>query len=312
MTDFWKDKIILLTGGAGFLGTALAKTLVERGAQEANMTIPRSREHDLRHRDVAAALVEGKDIVFHLAATVGGIAFNREHPAEVFYENAAMALHLIDASWRAGVQKFIGIGSIVEHPVTSPMPLREGSLWEGYPDPANSAYALAKRFMLAQSQFYRTQYGFNAIHLMPVKLYGPGMRFDPQYGQVVPMLIEKILQAKTAGDKNIEVWGTGKAAREFLYVDDAAQALALAAERYDGPEPVNIGSGVETPISDLAVLLCRLLGYGGAIHWDAEKPEGALRSAADTSKALSFGFRAATSLEEGLQKTIDWYMRYKK
>ena len=313
MIDFWKDKRVLLTGGGGFLGAAVRRVLTERGLPAEAVMVPRSQEHDLRQKDVAAKIARGRDIVIHLAATVGGIAFNKEHPAEVFYDNAAMALHLIDASWRAGAKKFVGVGSVVAHPTDAPMPLREGNVWQGYPDPVNAAYALAKRFMLAQSQFYRAQYGFNAIHLMPVKIYGPGMHFDPQFGQVIPMLIGKVEDAKREGRKNIEVWGSGNATREFLYVDDAAEAVVLAAERYDGSEPVHIGSGVETPIRDLATSLCRLMRYDGGIIWDSTKPEGSLRSVADVSKAAAaFGFTASTSLEEGLSKTLDWFYRYKK
>lgn len=308
MHDFCRDKRIVVTGGAGFLGQAVIAKLLERGAAREQVIIPRSREFDLRHRDAAESVVKGCNMVIHLAASVGGISFNKTYPSRVFYDNTAMALHLIDAAQKAGVEKFIGVGSIIEYPEHAILPLREEYLWDGYPDAANSAYALAKRCMLAQSQFYRREFGFNAIHLMPVKLYGPGMRVDPENVQVVASLIRKIVEAQKSRRNFIEVWGSGKATREFLYVEDAAEAIVLAAERYNGEEPVNIGSGQETTIKELAEMLCSLLDFNGDIVWNAAMPEGQLRSVCDTSRAKElFQFSAKTSLKDGLRRTVGWY-----
>lgn len=308
MRDFWRDRRIVVTGGAGFLGQAVLVKLLERGVARGQVIIPRSREFDLRRCDAAASAVKGCNMVIHLAASVGGISFNKTYPGRVFYDNTAMALHLIDAAHKAGVEKFIGVGSIVEYPEHAILPLREEHLWDGYPDAANSAYAFAKRCMLAQSQFYRREFGFNAIHLMPVKLYGPGMRVDPENAQVIASLIRKIIEAQKRGRDFIEVWGSGKATREFLYVEDAAEAIVLAAERYNGEEPVNVGSGQETTIKELAETLCSLLDFKGDIIWNAAMPEGQLRSVCDTSRAKElFRFLAKTSLKDGLRRTVGWY-----
>ena len=313
MADFWKEQRILLTGGGGFLGTAIAEKLRGRGVPKNHIIIPRSRDYDLREKAVVSSLVRGADMVIHCAAAVGGIQFQRENPAKVFYDNVAMALFLVDEAWRQGVKKFVGVGSIVEHPAESPFPLREENIWNGCPDVSNSAYALAKRSLLAASQFYRFQYGFNAIHLLPVKLYGPGMRFGSEAGQVIAMLIDKIARAKKEHAQSIEGWGTGNATREFLYVDDAAEAILLAAEKYNDLEPVHVGSGIETSIRDLADLLMRLMTYDGVVHWNSNMPEGQLRSVADVEKAKqAFGFTAATPLEEGLRKTVSWFLEYQK
>ena len=308
MNDFWKNKRVLVTGGAGFLGKAVVKKLLERGVKEDGIFIPRSREYDLREREAAKTVTQNKDLVIHLAATVGGIGFNKDNAGRVFYDNVMMAANLIHEAWLSSVEKFVGIGSIVEHPEFAPVPFREEGLWDGYPDKINSSYALAKRFMLAQSQFYRQQYGFNAIHLLSANLYGPGDNLDPRFSYVIPALIKKVADAKEEGKNYIEAWGTGGATREFLYVEDAAEGIVLAAEKYNGPEPINLGSGTEISIRDLTDLICRLMNFNGEIRWDVSSPAGQPRRVLDITRAKeAFGFVAKTALEDGLRKTVDWY-----
>lgn len=304
-----KDKKILVTGGGGFLGKFIVKKLLDRGISENNIFTPSFQEFDLRIREKCDVVVQKKDIVIHLAAKVGGILFNKKHPAEAFYDNAMMALNLIEASYKAGVQKFVGIGTVCAYPKIIPMPFKEENLWNGYPEETNAPYGLAKKMMLAQSQAYNQQYGFNAIHLVMINLYGPGDNFNPESSHVIPALIKKVADAKKINSNYIEVWGTGKATREFLYVEDAAEGIILAAEKYDKPEPVNLGSGMEISIKDLIETICRLMDFKGEIRWDSSKPDGQPRRTLDVSRAeKEFSFKAKVNFEEGLKKTINWYL----
>ncbi len=305
-------KKILVTGGAGFLGSHIIDVLKGRGVKAENIFIPRSKECDLRVRENCDEIVKGKDIVIHLAARVGGIGFNREKPAELFYDNAIMSIQLMDAAYRAGVSKFVAVGTVCAYPKFTPVPFRESDLWNGYPEETNAPYGLAKKMSLVQAQAYRRQYGFNAIYLLPVNLYGPGDNFDPGSSHVIPALIKKVDEAKKVNSSFLEVWGSGSASREFLYVEDAAEGIVLAAEKYDKPEPVNLGSGSEISIKDLVSLICRLMDFRGEIRWDKSKPDGQPRRCLDVSGALQkFGFKAKTGFEEGMKKTIDWYLNSK-
>jgi GDP-L-fucose synthase len=308
MTDFWTSRRVTVTGGAGFLGSAVVGRLRKSGATE--IFIPRSSEYDLRTRDgIARALADGRpDLIIHLAAVVGGIGANRENPGRFFYENAIMGIELMEQARLAGVAKFVGVGTVCSYPKFTPVPFHEDDLWNGYPEETNAPYGLAKKMLLVQGQAYREQYGFDAIHLLPVNLYGPGDNFDPASSHVIPALIRKCIEARDRGDAYIEAWGTGAASREFLYVEDAARGIVLASERYDGADPVNLGVGSEITIRDLTELIVRLTGFKGEIRWDASKPNGQPRRALDTSRARErFGFDAATSFEDGLRRTIEWY-----
>jgi GDP-L-fucose synthase len=307
--NFWRGKSVVVTGGAGFLGSLVVAKLRERGATD--IFVPRSKNYDLRDLVAVRRLLgeTSPDIVLHLAARVGGIAANRAHPAEFFYDNLMMGTQLLHESWRAGVRKFVAIGTVCAYPKDTPVPFKEEDLWNGYPEETNAPYGLAKKMQLVQSQAYRQQYDFNSIFLLPVNLFGPGDNFDPDTSHVIPALIKKCMGARMAEDEYVEVWGTGKATREFLYVNDAAEGIVLAAERYDGMEPVNIGSGNEISIRHLAELIARLTGFSGEVRWDSSKPDGQPRRCLDTSRAAHlFGFRARTSLEEGLGLTIQWYV----
>lgn len=302
---FWKDKSVVVTGGAGFLGSFVVTKLRERGAT--SIFIPNSRAYDLRDLGAIRRMLEAArpDLVIHLAARVGGIGANRANPATFFYDNLMMGTQLLHESYRHGVKKFVAIGTVCAYPKFTPVPFKEEDLWNGYPEETNAPYGLAKKMLLVQSQAYRQQYGFNSIFLLPVNLYGPGDNFDPTSSHVIPALIRKCVEAKERGDEYIEVWGTGSATREFLYVEDAAEGIVLAAERYDGPEPVNLGSGMEISIRDLVHLIARLTGFEGEIRWDSSKPDGQPRRCLDTSRAeLAFGFRARTCFEEGLRRTL--------
>jgi GDP-L-fucose synthase len=302
------DRRVMVTGGGGFLGRAVATRLADAGAS--GVFIPRSRDYDLRTRDgVARALADGRpEIVIHLAAVVGGIGANRENPGRFFYENAVMGIELMEQARLAGVAKFVQIGTVCSYPKFTPVPFHEDDLWSGYPEETNAPYGLAKKMLLVQGQAYRQQYGFDVIHLIPVNLYGPGDNFDPASSHVIPALIKKCVDARERGDGHIEVWGTGAASREFLYVEDAAEAIVLATERYDGPEPVNLGVGREITIRELVELIARLTDFRGEIRWDPSKPDGQPRRALDTSRAREwFGFEAKTSFEDGLRATIAWY-----
>ncbi|HUX35685.1 MAG TPA: GDP-L-fucose synthase [Candidatus Paceibacterota bacterium] len=303
-----KQKHILVTGGSGFLGTQIVKKLISRGVLESDIIAPRKKDYDLRRREICDNLTKGIDVVIHAAGTVGGVAFNREHPAVAFYDNAVMSLNLIDSSYRAGVQKFVGIGTVCEYPKFSPIPFKEDDLWNGYPEETNAAYGLAKKMMLIQSQAYRAEYGFNAVHLLLTNLYGPGDNFDAKNSHALVALVRKTVEAATKGEKFIEVWGKGKATREFLYVEDAAEAIVLAAEKYNGANPVNIGSGEEISIKALAELIMKLINFQGEIKWDPSKPDGQPRRSLDVSRAQKeFGFKAKTPLDVGLRKTIEWW-----
>jgi GDP-L-fucose synthase len=298
----------MVTGGGGFLGRAVVARLGQGGVRE--VFVPRSSRYDLRTADgVRAALADGRpDIVIHLAAVVGGIGANRENPGRFFYENAAMGIELMEQARTSGVAKFVQIGTVCSYPKFTPVPFREDDLWGGYPEETNAPYGLAKKMLLVQGQAYRQQYGFDVIHLIPVNLYGPGDNFDPASSHVIPALIKKCIDAREAGADHIEVWGTGSASREFLYVDDAAEGIVLATERYDDPDPVNLGVGSEITIRDLVELIVRLTGFRGEIRWDPTKPDGQPRRALDTSRARErFGFVAKTSFEDGLRETIAWY-----
>lgn len=298
----------MVTGGAGFLGRSVVRRLEGVGVRD--IFIPRSADYDLRTtQGVAAALsIARPEVVIHLAAVVGGIGANRENPGRFFYENAAMGIALMEQSRLAGVEKFVQIGTVCSYPKFTPVPFREDDLWNGYPEETNAPYGTAKKMLLVQGQAYREQYDFDVIHLIPVNLYGPSDNFDPASSHVIPALIKKCIDARDAGDDHIVVWGTGSASREFLYVDDAAEGIVLATERYDGAEPVNLGVGREITIRDLVTLIVKLTGFRGEVRWDPSKPDGQPRRALDTSRAMErFGFRAATSFEEGLRRTIASY-----
>ena len=306
--SFWSTKSVLVTGGSGFLGRSVVAALGARGA--GRVFVPRSADYDLREvSDVRRCLADARpDLVIHLAAVVGGIGANREHPGEFFYENAVMGIHLIEEARRAGVEKFVTVGTVCSYPKYAAVPFREENLWDGYPEETNAPYGLAKKMLLVQSQAYREQYGFNAIYLIPVNLYGPGDNFDPASSHVIPALVKKCIDARDSGSPTIEVWGTGTASREFIYVDDAAEGIVAAAERYDGGDPVNIGASFEVTIRDLVDLIVELTGYRGEVRWDATKPDGQPRRMLDTSRALDrFGFSATTPFRGGLQATIAWY-----
>lgn len=300
---------VLVTGGAGFLGSRVVASLRRHGYRE--IAAPRSRDYDLVDGAAVRRLLADTrpEVVIHLAARVGGIGANRAHPADFFYDNLLMGAQLMHESWRAGVRKFVAIGTVCAYPKHARVPFREDALWEGYPEETNAPYGLAKKMLLVQAQAYRAQYGFNAIYLLPVNLYGPGDNFDPASSHVIPALIAKFIRAKERGAPAVEVWGTGRATREFLYVDDAAEGIALATLRYDGAEPVNLGSGMEISIHELAELIAKIVGYRGTILFDASQPDGQPRRCLDTSRAEAwFGFQARTRFDEGLRRTIDWYL----
>ncbi len=309
----WAEKKICVTGGAGFLGAHLQEDLRQRGAE--HLFIPTIEEYDLvQGQDIQRMLKDSDpDIIIHLAAHVGGIGANREHPAEFFYDNLMMGVQLMHQAYEAGVEKFVAIGTVCAYPKFTPVPFSEDDLWKGYPEETNAPYGLAKKMLLVQSQAYRDQYGFNSIFLLPVNLYGPGDNFDPRSSHVIPALIRKCIEAQEAGEDHIVVWGDGSPTREFVYVKDAARGLALATERYNKSDPVNIGSGFEISIKDLVEKIARMTGFEGDLVWDTSKPNGQPRRALDTSRAKEeFGFTARTDFDEGLQATIDWYRQSRK
>lgn len=306
--DFWRDKRVVVTGGGGFLGSHVVESLRERGY--ANPFVPSSRDYDLRREaDIVRLFDKSRpDVIIHLAAVVGGIGANRENPGRFFYDNVMMGVQLLEQARRFGVTKFVTIGTVCSYPKFTPVPFREEELWSGYPEETNAPYGLAKKMLLVQGQAYRQQYGLNSIHLLPVNIYGPRDNFDPASSHVIPALIKKCVDAVEADEDAVTVWGTGKATREFLYVADAAEGIVLAAERYEGDEPVNLGAGVEISIKELVELIARLTGFKGKIRWDTSRPDGQPRRLLDTVRAEKhFGFKAGTSFETGLQRTVEWY-----
>jgi GDP-L-fucose synthase len=300
---------IVVTGGAGFLGSYVVESLRQRGCER--ITVPRSADFDLREAGPIQRLLDtaAPDVIIHLAAVVGGIGANRANPGRFFYDNAMLGTQLMEAARRADVAKFVAIGTICAYPKHAPIPFRESELWDGYPEETNAPYGLAKKMMLVQAQAYRAQYGFNAIYLLPVNLYGPRDNFDPESSHVIPALIRKCLEARERGDAEVVLWGDGSPTREFLYAADAAEAICLATERYDGGEPVNIGSGQEITIRDLAEVIAKEVGYPGQVVWDATQPNGQPRRCLDVTRARDwFGFEARTPFIDGIRATIAWYL----
>ncbi|MBU2524243.1 GDP-L-fucose synthase [Patescibacteria group bacterium] len=299
---------ILLTGGNGFLGGFVREKLIERGVREGKIIIPRSKENDLRDIEVVRKILKGVDIVIHLAGNVGGIGYNMKYPGSLFYDNLMMGTQLIHESYWAGVKKFLGICTVCSYPKYTSIPFKEGNLWDGYPEETNAPYGLAKKSMIVQGMAYRKQYDFNSIFLLPVNLYGPRDNFDPERSHVIPAIIKKCFDAIENNDDYIRVWGDGSVSREFLYVEDCAEAIIKSLERYDKSEPVNIGSGMEIKIKELVRIIAKFTGFNGEIIWDTGKPNGQPRRCMDVTRAESeFGFKARTNFEDGLKRTIDWY-----
>lgn len=327
-SHFWEDKKVIVTGGAGFLGSYVTEKLRQRRAKE--IITPRVEQYDLTQisairrlfddaeihpssADKAGKSSQEEVIIIHLAALVGGIEANRKRPADYFYTNLIMGVQLMHEAWKAGVGKFVAIGSICAYPKFTPLPFKEENLWDGYPEETNAPYGLAKKMLLVQAQAYRRQYGFNAIYLLPVNLYGPGDNFDLQTSHVIPALIRKCVEAQQRGEDRIVVWGDGSPTREFLYVADAAEGILLAAEHYNNSQPVNLGSGQEISIKELVERISRLTGFSGQLVWDTSKPNGQPRRVLDTSKAVKyFGFRAETQFEDGLRQTIVWFREHNR
>jgi GDP-L-fucose synthase len=306
--DFWAQQRVLVTGGTGFLGRHLTARLAQRGAGQ--VFTPNSADYDLTRAAQVEALFAATrpDLVLHLAARVGGIGANQASPADLYLENLLMGTYVIEGARRAGSAKTVVVGTICSYPKHTPVPFSEDSLWQGYPEETNAPYGVAKLAQLVQAQVNRAQYGQNVIYLMPTNLYGPGDKFNAAVSHVIPALIKKCVEAREAGADHIEVWGTGSASREFLYVDDAAEGILLAAERYDGPEPVNLGADDELPIRELVPLVAEATGFEGEIRWDTSRPDGQPRRRVDASRAAEFGFKAATSFRDGLRRTVDWYL----
>lgn len=308
-SNFWAQQNVIVTGGSGFLGQAVVAQLKARGCKK--IFVPRSKEYDLRKSSAIVRMIKKvqPDMIIHLAASVGGIGANRSNPGKFFYDNLIMGVELIEQARRLGVKKVVAIGTICAYPKFSPLPFKEENLWNGYPEETNAPYGLAKKMLLVQAQAYRQQYGFNTIYLLPVNLYGPHDNFLPDSSHVIPALIKKCLDAKFSGAKSITVWGTGKATREFLYVDDAARAIVMAAEKYNKSEPVNLGAGFEISIKDLVSMIVLLTGFKGNIIWDTTQPDGQPRRSLDTTRAYQeFGFKAKENFSTGLKKTIAWYI----
>ena len=305
---FWSDKRVVVTGGDGFLGRHLVAKIKAKGPK--SIFVPKISQYDLRKYEDCLKVARKGDVIIHLAANVGGIGYNREFPATLFDDNILMGTFMMMAAREAKVKKYIALGTICAYPKFTPVPFKEKDLWNGYPEETNAPYGLAKKMQLVQALAYRQQYGFKAIFLLPVNLYGPGDNFNPRSSHVIPALIRKFVEAKRNNDKEVVVWGTGEASREFLYVDDAAEALVLATERYDKPGPVNLGAGFEIKIVELAKLIKKLSGFEGRIVWDKTKPDGQPRRMLDVSRAeKEFGFKAKTSFEKGLKETIGWYVK---
>ncbi len=311
--EFWKNRRVCVTGGAGFLGSFITARLRERGATE--IFIPTIEKYDLVDPNSIRRMLSDSrpDVIIHLAAQVGGIGANREHPAEFFYNNLMMGVQLMHQAWQTGVEKFVAIGTVCAYPKFTPVPFREDDIWNGYPEETNAPYGLAKKMLLVQAQAYRQQYGYNAIFLLPVNLYGLRDNFHLESSHVIPALIRKCIEAQEAGQQDLVVWGDGSPTREFVYVEDAAEGIVLASERYNDPDPVNIGSGYEISIKDLAMLIARLSGFEGRLVWDTSKPNGQPRRGLDTRRASErFGFKAQVDFEEGLRRTIEWYRSTRK
>lgn len=302
------DKRIVVTGGAGFLGRQVIDQLCQAGAQRENITVPRSRDQDLRHFKTCQQVAADQDIIIHLAAHVGGIGLNREKPAELFYDNLMMGAQLIHAAYEADVSKFVCVGTICAYPKFTPVPFHEDDLWKGYPEETNAPYGIAKKALLVQLQAYRQQYGFNGIYLLPVNLYGPEDNFNPASSHVIPALIRKVHEAQQKGENKLPVWGDGTPTREFLYSTDAARGIVMGTQYYDTPDPVNLGTNEEVSIKDLVELICELMDFQGEIIWETDKPNGQPRRCLDTQRAKErFGFTAQTEFKQGLKNTIDWY-----
>ncbi|MFA5894324.1 MAG: GDP-L-fucose synthase [Candidatus Shapirobacteria bacterium] len=302
------DQKILLTGGSGFLGQNVKKQLIDAGVSPQNIYYPTHAEVDFTDVPQIKKSLQEIDTVIHLAAKVGGIGFNREKPGELYYDNIIMGTQLMEESRKAGIKKFVAIGTVCAYPKFTQVPFKESDLWIGYPEETNAPYGLAKKMLLVQAQAYRQQYGFNAIYLLPVNLYGPGDNFDPSSSHVIPALIKKSIEAKDSGSPTMEVWGTGSASREFLYVEDAAKAIVMATDKYNGSDPVNLGSGMEITIKELVETINEIVGYEGKVVWDSTKPDGQPRRCLDTSKAeKEFSFKASTDFKTGLKNTIEWY-----
>jgi len=306
--NFWQSKRVCVTGGAGFLGRVVVRKLHERGVKD--IFIPQIEDYNLVElRDINRMLADAKtDLIIHLAAQVGGIGANKEHPAEFFYNNLIMGVQLMHRAWETGVEKFVAIGTICAYPKFTPVPFKEENLWDGYPEETNAPYGLAKKMLLVQAQSYRQQYGYNALFLLPVNLYGPGDNFNPKSSHVIPALIRKCIEAQEAGEEEIVVWGDGSSTREFLHVEDAAEGILLASEKYNDSDPVNLGAGSEISIKDLVELIAKKTGFTGELVWDTTKPNGQPRRKLDTTRAFErFGFKAQMSFEEGMDHTIKWF-----
>lgn len=303
-----QDKRIVVTGGAGFLGRQVVDQLLKAGANVDQILIPRSREYDLCNYEACQKVVQGQDVIIHLAAHVGGIGLNREKPAELFYDNLMMGTQLIHCAYQAGVEKFVCVGTICAYPKFTPVPFKEDDLWIGYPEETNAPYGIAKKALLVQLQAYRQQYNFNGIYLLPVNLYGPEDNFDPRSSHVIPALIRKVYEAQQRGDKQLPVWGDGSPSREFLYSTDAARGIVMATQYYNEPDPVNLGTNHEVKIRDLVETICELMGFEGEIVWQTDQPNGQPRRCLDTQRAQEkFGFVAEVAFKEGLKNTIEWY-----
>lgn len=306
-----QDKKILVTGGAGFLGRQVIAQLLQAGANADKITVPRSRDCDLRSLTHCQQAVTQQDIVIHLAAHVGGIGLNREKPAELFYDNLMMGTQLIHAAYEAGVEKFTCLGTICAYPKFTPVPFKEDDLWNGYPEETNAPYGIAKKALLVQLQSYRQQYGFNGIYLLPVNLYGPEDNFDPRSSHVIPALIHKVHAAQQQGQRQLSVWGDGSPTREFLYSEDAARGIVMGTQSYNQSEPINLGTGSEISIRDLVELVCELMGFDGEIVWETDQPNGQPRRCLDTERAKqAFGFTAQVNFKQGLKNTIEWYRQH--
>jgi GDP-L-fucose synthase len=305
---FWQERTVIVTGGAGFLGSYVVEKLQQRECRR--IVVPRSQGYDLREKGAIVRLLHEvrPHLIIHLAAVVGGIGANRKHPGQFFYDNALMGIQLIEEARHRGVEKFVCAGTICAYPKYTPVPFQEQEVWNGYPEETNAPYGLAKKMLLVQLQAYRQEYGFPGIYLLPVNLYGPRDNFDLESSHVIPAIIRKVVEARRRGEEKITAWGTGRVSREFLYVEDAAEGIVLAAEKYDKPEPVNLGSGQEITIRDLVHLIAELSGFNGRVEWDSSQPDGQPRRCLDITKAQhEFGFRAQTTLSAGLKNTIEWY-----